>query len=205
MRRRRPGGRSSSSDRGGRPASRASAPTRQRRDRPGSPAGSRDRARPRSAAAKPPAATRAGQQLHPEGLGDLHSPLAAREPPLEDSQVGGHERRDRGRSRRVYRIETDPTVPQFGEPNIHVGYDDATTRGVHPPCRRPRRQAAVVDPPRRGTRAPARPARRADAHSRASRWRWCLDGPRSLRPRPQPLLAAGACVAAWSAPWRRSS
>ncbi len=23
-----------------------------------------------------------------------------------------------------YRIETDPTVPQFGEPNIHVGYDD---------------------------------------------------------------------------------
>ena len=24
----------------------------------------------------------------------------------------------------VYRIETDPTVPQFGEPNIHVGYDD---------------------------------------------------------------------------------
>ena len=25
---------------------------------------------------------------------------------------------------RRYRIETDPTVPQFGEPNIHVGYDD---------------------------------------------------------------------------------
>jgi hypothetical protein len=25
-----------------------------------------------------------------------------------------------------YRIETDPTVPQFGEPNIHVGYDDDT-------------------------------------------------------------------------------
>ncbi len=23
-----------------------------------------------------------------------------------------------------YRIETSPTVPQFGEPNIHVGYDD---------------------------------------------------------------------------------
>lgn len=23
-----------------------------------------------------------------------------------------------------YRIRTDPTVPQFGEPNIHVGYDD---------------------------------------------------------------------------------
>jgi hypothetical protein len=23
-----------------------------------------------------------------------------------------------------YRIQTDPTVPQFGEPNIHVGYDD---------------------------------------------------------------------------------
>jgi hypothetical protein len=23
-----------------------------------------------------------------------------------------------------YRIETDPTVAQFGEPNIHVGYDD---------------------------------------------------------------------------------
>jgi len=23
-----------------------------------------------------------------------------------------------------YRIETAPTVPQFGEPNIHVGYDD---------------------------------------------------------------------------------
>ena len=23
-----------------------------------------------------------------------------------------------------YRIDTDPTVPQFGEPNIHVGYDD---------------------------------------------------------------------------------
>ncbi len=23
-----------------------------------------------------------------------------------------------------YRIETDPTIPQFGEPNIHVGYDD---------------------------------------------------------------------------------
>ena len=27
-------------------------------------------------------------------------------------------------SDRRYRIETDPTVPQFGEPNIHVGYDD---------------------------------------------------------------------------------
>jgi hypothetical protein len=24
-----------------------------------------------------------------------------------------------------YRIETDPTVAQFGEPNIHVGYDDS--------------------------------------------------------------------------------
>ena len=24
----------------------------------------------------------------------------------------------------VYRIETDPTIAQFGEPNIHVGYDD---------------------------------------------------------------------------------
>jgi len=23
-----------------------------------------------------------------------------------------------------YRIETAPTIPQFGEPNIHVGYDD---------------------------------------------------------------------------------
>jgi hypothetical protein len=23
----------------------------------------------------------------------------------------------------VFRIETDPTIPQFGEPNIHVGYD----------------------------------------------------------------------------------
>ncbi len=23
-----------------------------------------------------------------------------------------------------YRIETDPTIAQFGEPNIHVGYDD---------------------------------------------------------------------------------
>ena len=22
-----------------------------------------------------------------------------------------------------YRIETAPTIPQFGEPNIHVGYD----------------------------------------------------------------------------------
>ena len=32
-----------------------------------------------------------------------------------------------------YRIETDPTVPQFGEPNIHVGYDDDDVpRGVHP-------------------------------------------------------------------------
>ncbi|HEV2777626.1 MAG TPA: hypothetical protein VGV90_18695 [Solirubrobacteraceae bacterium] len=29
-----------------------------------------------------------------------------------------------------YRIETDPTVPQFGEPNIHVGYDDERYRGV---------------------------------------------------------------------------
>ena len=30
----------------------------------------------------------------------------------------------------VYRIETDPTVPQFGEPNIHVGYDDGDYREV---------------------------------------------------------------------------
>ena len=29
-----------------------------------------------------------------------------------------------------YRIETDPTVPQFGEPNIHVGYDDDEYRAV---------------------------------------------------------------------------
>ena len=29
-----------------------------------------------------------------------------------------------------YRIETDPTVPQFGEPNIHVGYDDGDFREV---------------------------------------------------------------------------
>ena len=29
-----------------------------------------------------------------------------------------------------YRIETDPTVPQFGEPNIHVGYDDDAYREV---------------------------------------------------------------------------
>ncbi|MBA3747270.1 MAG: hypothetical protein H0W96_07210 [Solirubrobacterales bacterium] len=29
-----------------------------------------------------------------------------------------------------YRIETEPTVPQFGEPNIHVGYDDAEHREV---------------------------------------------------------------------------
>jgi hypothetical protein len=30
----------------------------------------------------------------------------------------------------VYRIETDPTVAQFGEPNIHVGYDDGEYREV---------------------------------------------------------------------------
>ena len=30
----------------------------------------------------------------------------------------------------VYRIETDPTVAQFGEPNIHVGYDDGDYREV---------------------------------------------------------------------------
>ena len=29
-----------------------------------------------------------------------------------------------------YRIETAPTVPQFGEPNIHVGYDDEEYRAV---------------------------------------------------------------------------
>jgi hypothetical protein len=29
-----------------------------------------------------------------------------------------------------YRIETAPTVPQFGEPNIHVGYDDDRYRPV---------------------------------------------------------------------------
>ena len=29
-----------------------------------------------------------------------------------------------------YRIETDPTVPQFGEPNIHVGYADDEYRAV---------------------------------------------------------------------------
>ena len=29
-----------------------------------------------------------------------------------------------------YRIETAPTVPQFGEPNIHVGYDDGDYREV---------------------------------------------------------------------------
>ena len=29
-----------------------------------------------------------------------------------------------------YRIETAPTVPQFGEPNIHVGYDDGDYRDV---------------------------------------------------------------------------
>jgi hypothetical protein len=30
----------------------------------------------------------------------------------------------------VYRIETDPTIAQFGEPNIHVGYDDEEYREV---------------------------------------------------------------------------
>ena len=30
----------------------------------------------------------------------------------------------------IYRIETDPTVAQFGEPNIHVGYDDGDYRAV---------------------------------------------------------------------------
>lgn len=30
-----------------------------------------------------------------------------------------------------YRIETDPTVPQFGEPNIHVAYDDGRYRKVY--------------------------------------------------------------------------
>jgi len=29
-----------------------------------------------------------------------------------------------------YRIETAPTVPPFGEPNIHVGYDDGEYRDV---------------------------------------------------------------------------
>jgi hypothetical protein len=29
-----------------------------------------------------------------------------------------------------YRIETSPTIPQFGEPNIHVGYDDGDYREV---------------------------------------------------------------------------
>jgi hypothetical protein len=29
-----------------------------------------------------------------------------------------------------YRIETAPTVAQFGEPNIHVGYDDGEYREV---------------------------------------------------------------------------
>jgi hypothetical protein len=29
-----------------------------------------------------------------------------------------------------YRVETAPTVPQFGEPNIHVGYDDDTYDAV---------------------------------------------------------------------------
>jgi len=29
-----------------------------------------------------------------------------------------------------YRIETAPTIPQFGEPNIHVGYDDGRYRDV---------------------------------------------------------------------------
>ena len=29
-----------------------------------------------------------------------------------------------------YRIETAPTVPQFGEPNIHVAYDDGDYRDV---------------------------------------------------------------------------
>jgi hypothetical protein len=29
-----------------------------------------------------------------------------------------------------YRIETAPTIPQFGEPNIHVGYDDGDYREV---------------------------------------------------------------------------
>jgi len=43
------------------------------------------------------------------------------------TQTGGEQ--DNGTSVRTgadgrYRIETDPTVPQFGEPNIHVGYDD---------------------------------------------------------------------------------
>jgi hypothetical protein len=30
----------------------------------------------------------------------------------------------------TYRIETAPTIPQFGEPNIHVGYDDGEYRDV---------------------------------------------------------------------------
>ena len=29
-----------------------------------------------------------------------------------------------------YRIETAPTIPQFGEPNIHVGYDDGEYHDV---------------------------------------------------------------------------
>jgi hypothetical protein len=30
-----------------------------------------------------------------------------------------------------YRIETAPTVAQFGEPNIHVAYDDGDYRAVY--------------------------------------------------------------------------
>lgn len=36
----------------------------------------------------------------------------------------------RSGSDRRYRIQTAPTVPQFGEPGIHVGYDDDDYREV---------------------------------------------------------------------------
>jgi hypothetical protein len=61
--------------------------------------------------------------------------------PLEDVRVqvwlatkSGSEQDNRASVRTdadgVYRIETDPTVAQFGEPNIHVGYDDGDYREV---------------------------------------------------------------------------
>jgi hypothetical protein len=61
--------------------------------------------------------------------------------PLEDVRVqvwlatkSGSEQDNRASVRTdadgVYRIETDPTVAQFGEPNIHVGYDDGDYRAV---------------------------------------------------------------------------
>src|SRR5918997_1155364 len=92
-------------------------------------------ARPQEAEAQPGEPRRCkATQSNPGGTNN-YIPDAPAAEPLEDVRIQvwlatetGGEQDNRASVRTdadgVYRIETAPTVAQFGEPNIHVGYDD---------------------------------------------------------------------------------